>query len=186
MFACCLRAYLSVSTLSLSLVLFKSFLSSSEVSFFFQYASFLFALHSPVCYVFVYVFSLRSYNISPFHLLFSKLIVYIQDQLAQVFIYVASIWIKALSNVLKSLKEAVEVHLSVLAATYHVLVNDIVVGLANMVIRHIFKLSETLELVRRDEVVVLLASEDFENRFSLRVEVKFIIVSIAVWQYKFE
>ena len=91
-----------------------------------------------------------------------------------------------MSNVLKSLKEAVEVHLSVLAATYHVLVNDIVVGLANMVIRHVFKLSETLELVRRDEVVVLLASEDFEYRFSLRVEVKFIIVSIAVWQYKFE
>ena len=76
--------------------------------------------------------------------------------------------------------------MGVLAATHNVLVNDVVVGLADVRICHILELSETLELVRSDKIVVLLASEDFENGFRLGVEVQFIIVSIIVWQDKFE
>lgn len=73
--------------------------------------------------------------------------------------------------------------MGVLTTSDHVLVNDVVVGFADMRVRHILELGQTLELVRSDEVVVLLAGKNFEDGLGLGVEVQFIVVSIVIWQY---
>ena len=73
--------------------------------------------------------------------------------------------------------------MGVLTTSDHVLVNDVVVGLADMRVCHILELGQTLELVRCDEVVVLLAGKNFEDGLGLGVEVQFIVVSIVIWQY---
>ena len=101
---------------------------------------------------FVYVFSLPYHDSSSS----SELIVNVQDQLAQVFIYITSIGVEALCDVLECLKEAIKIHLGVLAAPDHVLVNDVVVRLADVRVCHVFELGETLKLIRGDKVIVLL------------------------------
>ena len=70
-------------------------------------------------------------------------------------------------DVLKRLEEAVKVHLGVLTSPDNILVNDVIVGLANMRISHIIKLGKTLELVRSDEVIVFLSSQHFKDGLSL-------------------
>lgn len=98
---------------------------------------------------------------------FSKLMVDVENERAEILVDVASIGIEALSYVFKRLEEAIEIHLGVLAAPHHVLVNDVVVGLADVRVRHVFKLRQPLELIRRYEVIVFLASKDFKDSFSL-------------------
>lgn len=100
---------------------------------------------------------------------FSKLVVHIQDELAQVFVHVAPIRVESLRDVLQCLEEAVQIHLGVLAAPHHVLVNNVVVGLADVRVSHILKLGQSLELVRRDEVVIFLPSKHLKYRLCLRV-----------------
>ena len=69
------------------------------------------------------------------------------DEGAQIFVDVTPIGVEALGDVLESLEEAVEVHLSVLTPPHHVLVDDVVVGLADVRIRHVFEFGQSLELV---------------------------------------
>ena len=101
----------------------------------------------------------------------SQLIVDVLDELAQVFIHIAPIRVESLRDVLKRLKEAVEVHLGVLAAAHHILVDDVIVRLANVRVRHVLELCQSLKLVRRYEIVVLLSGEHFEDRLRMRVKI---------------
>ena len=110
----------------------------------------------------------------------------VQNELAQVLVNVASVRVQALSDVLQCLKEAVQVHLSVLTPANHVLVNNVVVGLAYVRVCHVFKLGQPLELIRRNEVIIFLASENFEYGLCLRVKVQFIVVAVWVGQDQFE
>ena len=73
----------------------------------------------------------RSYL--PLH---SQLVEDVLNQLAQIFIDVATIAVESLSDVLERLEEAVEVHLGIFASLDHVLVYDIVMGLCNVRVRH--------------------------------------------------
>ena len=57
--------------------------------------------------------------------------------------------------------------MGVFTAPHYILVYDVVVGLANVRIRHVFKFSESLELPRCDEVVILLPSEHLEYSLSV-------------------
>lgn len=112
----------------------------------------------------------------------SQLLEDVEDELTQVLVDVPPAGVEPLRDVLKCLKEAVEVHLGVLAPPHHVLVNYVVVGLADVRVCHIFKFSQSLKLVARDEVVVLLACQDFKDGLSLRIQVQFVIVAFWVWQ----
>ena len=68
------------------------------------------------------------------------MVVDVQDKLTKVLVNVLAVLVQALGNVFKRLKEAVEIHLSVLAATHHVLIYYVVVSLINGVVCHIFVL----------------------------------------------
>ena len=59
-------------------------------------------------------------------------------------------------------------------------------GLANVRIRHVFKFSESLELPRCDEVVILLPSEHLEYSLSVRIEVQLIVITIVIRQDEFQ
>ncbi len=98
---------------------------------------------------------------------FSKLMVDVKNERAEILVDVASIGVETLSYVFKCLKEAIEIHLGVLAAPHHVLVNDVVVGLADVRVGHVFKLRQPLELIRRYKVIVFLARKDFKDCLSL-------------------
>ena len=98
---------------------------------------------------------------------FSKLMIDVKNERAEILVDVASIGVETLSYVFKRLEEAVEIHLGVLAASHHVLVNDVVVGLADVRVCHVFKLRQSLELIRCYEVIVFLASKDFKDSLSL-------------------
>lgn len=66
----------------------------------------------------------------------SQLVEDVLDQLTQVFVYVAAVRVEALGNVLQCLKEAVEVHLGVLAPLHYILVDDVVMGFSDVRVRH--------------------------------------------------
>jgi hypothetical protein len=68
-----------------------------------------------------------------------------------------SVRVQSLSDVLQCLEEAIQVHLSVFGAPYDILVDQVIVGLRQGLIRHGLKLRQPLELVASDEVVRLLA-----------------------------
>ena len=51
-----------------------------------------------------------------------------------------SVRVQPLSNVLQCLEEAVEVHLSVFGAPYNILVDQVIVGLRQGLVRHGLKL----------------------------------------------
>ena len=101
----------------------------------------------------------------------SQLIVDVLNELAQVLVHIAPIRVESLSNILKRLEEAVEVHLGVLAAAHHILVDDVIVGLANVRVRHMVKLRKPLELVRCYEIVVLLSCQHLKDGLSMRVKI---------------
>ena len=69
---------------------------------------------------------------------FSKLVVDVQDELTKVLVNVLAVGVQALSDVFKRLEEAVKIHLCVLTATHHVLIDDVVMSLVNRVICHVF------------------------------------------------
>ena len=79
--------------------------------------------------------------------LFSQLGVDVGDELAQVFVDVPAARVEPLGDVFQCFKEAVEVHLGVLAAPHHVLVNNVVVSLANVRVGHVVEFGEALELI---------------------------------------
>ena len=97
----------------------------------------------------------------------SKLVINVQYYLTQVLIHVSTLCVEPGPNVLKCLKEAIQVHLGVFAPAHHVLVDDVVVRLGDVVIGHVCELGQPLELTRGDEIVVLLPSEELENGLSL-------------------
>ena len=49
--------------------------------------------------------------------------------------------------------------MGVLATAHYIFVNDVVVGLTDVRVSHVFELGQPLELIRRDEVVVLLPGQ---------------------------
>ena len=71
--------------------------------------------------------------------------------------------------------------MSVLTPPHHVLVDDVVVGLADVRIRHVLELGQSLKLVRSYEVVILLAGQDLENGLCVRIQIQFIVVSVLIW-----
>ena len=95
------------------------------------------------------------------------MVINIQYYLTQVLIHVSALCIEPCCDVFKRLEEAVEVHLGIFAPAYHVLVDDVIVCFGNVIVGHIRELSQSLELARGDEVVVLLASEKLENSLGL-------------------
>lgn len=116
----------------------------------------------------------------------SELLEDVEDELTQVFVDVPPAGVETLGDVFKRLEEAVEVHLGVFAAPHYVLVNYVVVGLADMRVSHIFKFGQSLELVARDEVVILLACQDFKDGLSLRVQVQLVVVAFWVRKNQFQ
>ena len=60
----------------------------------------------------------------------------ILNQLTQVFVDVTPIRVESLGYILQRLEEAVEIHLGVLAAAHHVLVDDVIVRLGNVCVGH--------------------------------------------------
>ena len=101
----------------------------------------------------------------------SKLVVNIQYYLTQVLVDVSALGVESCCNVFESLKEAVQIHLRVLAPAHHILVDYVVVSLRDVVVRHVCELRQPLELARCDEVVVLLPGQELENCLCLRVQV---------------
>lgn len=82
-----------------------------------------------------------------------------------------SVCVQPLSDVLQCLEEAVQVHLSVFGAPNHILVDQVIVGLRQGLVRHGLKLRQPLKLVASDEVIRFLASQVLEDHFRFRVEV---------------
>ena len=54
-------------------------------------------------------------------------------------------------------------------------------GLADVRIRHVLELGQSLKLVGGYEVVILLAGQDLENGLCVRIQIQFIVVSVLVW-----
>ena len=95
------------------------------------------------------------------------MVINIQYYLTQVLIHISALRIESGCNVFKGLEKAVQVHLRIFAPAYDVLVDDVIVRFGNVIVGHIRELSQSLELARCDEVVVLLASEELENSLGL-------------------
>ena len=112
----------------------------------------------------------------------SKLVVNIQYYLTQILVDVSTLSVESCCNVFEGFEEAVQVHLCVLAPAHHILVDYIVVSLRDVVIRHVCKLSQPLELARRDEVIILLPSQELKDCLCLRVEVKLLIIPLWIRQ----
>ena len=71
---------------------------------------------------------------------FSKLVIDIEDYLSEVLVDVPPVRIEALRDILQGFKEAVQIHLGVFTATHHIFVNDIVMSLLYVVVRHVLEL----------------------------------------------
>ena len=77
-----------------------------------------------------------------------------------------SVRVQALRDVFQCLKEAIQVHLRVLGAPHHVLIDQVVMRLRQRLVGHGLELGKPLELVACDEVVRFLASQVLENHLS--------------------
>ena len=97
------------------------------------------------------------------------MVIDIEDYLAEVIVDVSPVRIEALRNVLQRLEETIQVHLSVLAASHHIFINDIVMSFLYVVVRHVLELGQALELTRRYEVVILLARKILKYCLCVRV-----------------
>ena len=110
------------------------------------------------------------------------MVIDIEDYLAEVIVDVSPVRIEALRDVLQRLEETIQVHLSVLAASHHIFINDIVMSLLYVVVRHVLELGQALELTRRYEVVILLARKILKYCLCVRVQIQFLVVLFLVGQ----
>lgn len=74
---------------------------------------------------------------------------------------------QAVRQVFQGFEEAVQVHLVVVASSHYIFVDDVVVGFHYVAVRQPGVFGQLLKLVARDEVVALLASQDFEHLFGV-------------------
>ena len=93
-----------------------------------------------------------------------------------------SVVVEPVGQLFERLEETVQVHLVVVAAANHVLVDDVVVGLHDMTVRQARVLAQPLELGRRDEVVTLLSRQDLEHLLCVGVKIQ--LVELAVWNWQ--
>ena len=110
------------------------------------------------------------------------MVIDIEDYLAEVIVDVSPVRIEALRNVLQRLEETIQVHLSVLAASHHIFINDIVMSLLYVVVRHVLELGQALELTRRYEVVILLARKILKYCLCVRVQIQLLVVLLLIRQ----
>lgn len=77
--------------------------------------------------------------------------------------------VQSIGKLLERLKEAVEVHLVVVAPSHHVLVDDVVMGLQDVAVGEARVFGQPLELRARDEVVALLTGQYLEHFLGIGV-----------------
>lgn len=95
------------------------------------------------------------------------------DHLLQVVVWVLMVE-QAVGQFLQRLKEAIEVHLIIVAAANNVLVNYVIMRLQNVVIRQARVLRQALELRGSYEIVALLPSQNLKHLLGVRVQVQLV------------
>ena len=76
--------------------------------------------------------------------------------------------------------------MAVFGAPNHVLEDEVIVGPLQVLVGHILEFCESLELVRRDEVVGLLARQILKDLLCLAVHVKLFILFAVLRRRKYK
>lgn len=94
--------------------------------------------------------------------------------------------VESVGQLLQGLEEAVEIHLIVVTPPHDVLVDDVVVCLQNVAVRQTRVLGQFLKLRAGDEVVTLVACQNFEHLLGIGVQVQILQTFFGGRQDSFE